>query len=116
VEDISSLTVAISYGGQTKELALEPLGESAPGEFEASILPTIPGQYTIIFGGQLGDTPVDAQVEPEEVGAADPIQFPNVASTDQSADIGTINWLLYFSILIGLIALILAVMALRKAG
>src|SRR5687767_9599878 len=59
VEDISSLTVTVSYGGQSKELALEPLGEDTPGQFEAPILPTIPGQYTITFGGQLGDTAVD---------------------------------------------------------
>jgi hypothetical protein len=116
VEDVSSLTAAISYGGQTKELTLEPLGESAPGEFEAAVLPTIPGQYTVLLGGQLGDTPVDAQVEPEEVGAADSVQFPRLESTEQSADLGTINWLLYLSILIGLIALILAVMSLRRAG
>src|SRR5687767_7030380 len=77
VEDVSSLTVTVSYGGQSKELALEPLGEDAPGQFEAPILPTIPGQYTITFGGQLGDTAIDAHVEPEEVAAADAIQFPN---------------------------------------
>ena len=116
VEDISSLTVTISYGGQSKELALEPLGEDAPGQFEAPILPTIPGQYTITFGGQLGDTPVDAHVEPEEVAPADAIQFPRLEASPSAAEFGMINWLLYFSILIGLIALVLAVMALRKAG
>ena len=61
VEDVSSLTVTISYGGQSKELTLEPLGEDTPGQFEAPILPTVPGQYTIAFGGQLGDTAVDAK-------------------------------------------------------
>jgi len=114
VEDISSLTVTISYGGQSRELALEALGEDNPGQFEAPILPTIPGQYTITFGGQLGDTPVDAQVEPEEVAPADTIQFPAVEASIQSADLGMMNWLIYISLLVGMIALVLGVMALRK--
>src|SRR5215212_6682846 len=35
VEDISSLTVTISYGGQDKTLTLQPLGEDTPGQFAA---------------------------------------------------------------------------------
>lgn len=116
VDDISSLTVTISYGGQSKELALEPQGADAPGQFEASILPTIPGQYTVTFGGRLGDTAVDAEVEIEEVAAADSIQFPYPEASEPGADLGMINWLIYFSVMIGFIALVLAVMALRKAG
>jgi len=113
VEDISSLTVRISYGGQNRELAVEALGEDNPGQFVAPILPTIPGQYTLTFGGQLGDTPVDAEVEPEEVAPADTIQFPAVESSVQSADLGMMNWLIYLSLLVGMIALVLGVMALR---
>lgn len=116
VEDVSSLTVAISYGGQSKTLSLEPLGEDTPGQFVAPILPTVPGQYTVTLGGKLKDTAVDAEVEPEEVQPADTIQFPSSQSTGPSTEFGAINWLLYFSLLIGFIALVLAVMALRKAG
>jgi hypothetical protein len=113
VEDVSSLTVAVSYGGQSKTLTLEPLGEDTPGQFVAPILPTIPGQYTITLGGKLGDTAVDAEVEPEEVAPVDTLQFPSTAS--QSANVGMMNWLIYLSLMIGLIALVLGVMALRKA-
>jgi hypothetical protein len=66
----------------------------------------------------LGDTAVKAEVEPEEVQPADTLQFPSEASaaaTGQSADLGMMNWLIYLSLLIGLTALILGVMALRKA-
>jgi hypothetical protein len=123
VEDVSALTVTISYGGQSKTLTLQPLGEDTPGQFVAPILPTIPGQYTLTFGGKLGDTDVNnVEVEPEEVATADTLQFPSEASgasavsTQQDPDLGMMNWLIYFSVLIGLIALVLAVMALRKAG
>ena len=118
VEDVSGLTVAVSYGGQNKTLTLQPLGEDTPGQFVAPILPTIPGQYTVNLGGKLGDTDVKVDVQPEEVRAADILQFPSAASAasaQQSADLGVMNWLIYISLLIGLIALVLGVMALRKS-
>ena len=116
VEDISSLIVTVSYGGQSKELTFEPVGENVPGQYEVAMLPTVAGQYSLVFSGQLGDTPVDATGEPEEVSPADMIQFPSVESTDQSANAGATNWLIYLSLLIGLIALGLGVSALRKTG
>ena len=71
VEDISSLTVAVSYGGQNKTLTLQPLGEDTPGQFVAPILPAVAGEYTVTLGGKLGDTNVNnVQVKPEEVQAA----------------------------------------------
>jgi hypothetical protein len=115
VEDVSSLTVGVSYGGQSKTLTLEPLGKDTPGQFVAPILPTVPGQYTVILGGKLGETTfVDAQVEPEEVATADTIQFPALEASAQSAELGLMNWLIYVSLLVGLIALVLGVMGLRK--
>jgi hypothetical protein len=118
VEDVSGLTVTVSYGGQNKTLTLQPLGEDTPGQFVAPILPTIPGQYTVNLGGKLGDTDVKADVQPEEVQSADVLQFPSGASaaaSNQSANLGMMNWLIYLSLLIGLIALLLGVMALRKS-
>ena len=46
VEDVSALTVTVSYGGQSKTLTLQPLGEDTTGQFVAPILPTVAGQYT----------------------------------------------------------------------
>jgi hypothetical protein len=115
VEDVSALTVTVSYGGQNKTLNLQPLGEDTPGQFVAPILPTVPGQYTVSLGGKLGDTDVKVDVEPEEVEAADVLQFPSAASGEPGANLGMLNWLLYLSLLIGLIALVLGVMALRKS-
>jgi hypothetical protein len=115
VEDVSALTVTVAYGGQNKTLTLQPLGEDTPGQFVAPILPTVPGQYTVSLGGKLGETDVKVDVEPEEVEAADVLQFPSAASGEQGASLGLMNWLIYLSLLIGLIALVLGVMALRKS-
>jgi hypothetical protein len=79
------------------------------------VLPTVPGQYTVKLGGTLADTAVDAQVEPEEVQPVDTLQFPSGESTPERADLGSMNWLIYLSLLIGLIALGLGVTALRRA-
>ena len=112
VEDVSVLTVTVSYGDQSKELTLQPLGEDTPGQFVAPILPTIAGQYTITLGGKLGDTDVNADVQPEEVQPADTLQFPSVQSTQPGAGI---DWLVWLSFLVGLIGVGLGVTALRKA-
>jgi hypothetical protein len=113
VENVSTLTVTISYGVQTKILTLQPLGEDTPGQFVAPILPTVPGEYTVILGGRLGDTAVDAETHVEEVQPAAMLQFPSVTSEQQSVDLGVMHWLIYLSLLIGMIALILGIMALR---
>lgn len=115
VDTVSSLTVTISYGGQSKELTLQPLGEDARGQFAASILPTVAGEYTLKLGGTLDQTVVDVEVHPEEVLPADTLQFPSVESAEQNTNAGVTNWLIYLSLLIGLIALGLGVTALRKA-
>jgi hypothetical protein len=114
VEDVSSLTVTVSYGGHNKALTLQPLGEDTPGQFVAPILPTVPGEYTVLLGGALEDTAVDAQTHVEEVEPATTLAFPVLDSSQQSTDLGVMNWLIYLSLLIGMIALILGVMALRK--
>ena len=113
VEDVSSLTVFISYGGQRKVLVLQPLGEDTPGQFVAPILPTVPGEYEVIFSGSLGDTAVDAETHVEEVQPIETLAFPSVDSAQQAA--GT-QWLVWLSILIGLIGVGIAVTALRKAS
>jgi hypothetical protein len=115
VEDLSSLTVTISYGGEDKVLALQPLSEDSPGQFIAPIVPTIPGQYALRFGGNLDDTAVNVEVEPEEVESADKLEFPRNTSAQESTDLGMINSLVYPSLLIALIALALAALAFRKA-
>jgi hypothetical protein len=115
VEDVSSLIVTVSYGGQSKSLPLQPLGEDKPGQFVAPILPTVAGQYTIILGGRLGDTDVNAEVRPEEVQPADALEFPSVQSAGQNTESGVTAWLIYLSLLIGLIGIGLGVTALRKA-
>jgi hypothetical protein len=112
VNDISALTVTVSYGGQSKLLTLQPLGEDTPGQFVAPILPTVAGQYTLKLGGKLGDTDVNVEVEPEEVQSADIVQFPVVETAQQGV---STDWLAWLGALLGLIGIGLGITALRKA-
>lgn len=113
VEDVTALTVAISYGGQSKTLTLQPLGTESPGEFIAPIVATRPGQYTLSLGGMLGDTAVEAEVELEEMQPADTIEFPSAGSTAQGTGR---DWLVWVSLLTGLVGVGLGAIALRKTG
>ena len=115
VKDVSGLTVTVSYGGQEKTLSLQPLAEDMPGQFIAPLLPTLPGEYTLKLGGTLGGAPAAAGIQLEEVQPADTVQFPSVGASSPQASAALSSWLNYLSLMVGLIALVLAVMALRKS-
>lgn len=113
---VQSLVVELTYGGESKTLTLEPVSDTA-GAFDATIIPTIPGLYSLKFSGTLGDTAVDAEVELEEVQPADAVQFPRGASTDpaqQNVAAGTADWVIWLSLLLGILGVGLGAMALRK--
>jgi len=110
---VHTLVVELSYGGESKTLTLDPVFDTA-GAFDATVLPTIPGIYSLKFSGMLEDTPVNEEVELEEVQAADAVQFPS-ASTAQDGAAGTADWLVWLSLLLGLAGVGLGAIALRKA-
>ena len=116
VEDVSSLTITVSYGGQEKTLTLEPLDEHSPGQYVAPILPTVVGEYTVIFGGTLGDTAVEAETHVEEVQPADTLAFPNVESAGQTnTGFGMTGWLAIAGFVTGLAGLILSLLNMRNS-
>jgi hypothetical protein len=115
VEDISSLTMTISYGGQDKTLTLEPQDEHSPGEFMAPVLPTVAGEYSVRFGGSLGDTAVEAETHVEEVQPADTLAFPIVDSAAREpSNFGITGWLALAGFVSGVAGLILSLVNLRK--
>jgi len=114
VENVSNLTVSVSYGGQSKALILQPLGEDTPGQFIAPILPAVQGQYTVHLGGKLGDTDVSADVDVEEVQSPVAIQFPIVDASSQSSGFGLTGWLAVLGLVFGVTGTGIGVMALRK--
>jgi hypothetical protein len=115
VEDVSSLTLSVAYGGQAKTLTLEAMGEESPGQFTASLIPTIPGEYMVRFGGTLGDTPVDAETHIHEVQPVESLAFPDAESPQQETNsFGMTEWLAILGFLSGLAGLILSLLNMRN--
>jgi hypothetical protein len=112
--DVSELVVEASYGGKTKQLTLQPLGEDTPGQFVAPLLPTVTGTYTIKLSGKIDGTDIQPiEVEPEEVQAADIVEFPAAAQNQQSG-MKITDWLAIAGFIFGLGGLALGFMAFRK--
>jgi hypothetical protein len=81
------------------------------------MLPTIPGEYTVNVTGKLGDTDVKVEVQPEEVEAAETVQFPNpaVSRSQPGGSFGIAGWLAIAGLVSGLAGLVVAILAWRKA-
>ncbi len=97
-ESISGLTLTVSYGGQSKVLTLQPLGEDTPGQYVAPLLPAVAGLYTVDITGKLGTTDVKVEVQPEEVQAPNSVQFPQVDPTPGGSSFGLAGWLALASV------------------
>jgi hypothetical protein len=113
-DSISNLALAVSYGGQTKTLTLQPLGEDTPGQYVAPILPTIPGLYTVDVNGTLGSTAIKVNVQPEEVQAADVVQFPQTNAGANQGGFRWQDWIGVAALVLGLIATAIAIYGARK--
>ncbi len=112
---ISGLTLTVSYGGQSKVLTLQPLGEDTPGQYVAPILPMVAGLYTVDVNGTLEATNVKVEVKPEEVQAPDSVQFPNATTASTGSGFGLPGWLASGGAVIALVALVVAVLGQRKS-
>jgi hypothetical protein len=113
--DVSGLKIEAVYGGETKTLNLQPLGEDTPGQFVAPLLPTRLGAITIRLSGKIGTSDIQAvEVQPEEVQSADTFAFPKVMATPTSTGLGTAGWLGLGGLVFGLIGTLLGAVALMR--
>lgn len=117
--DVSNFKIEVSYGGEMKTLALQPLGEDTPGQFIAPMTPTRAGQFTLKFSGKLnsealGETEISAEVQPEDVETADVVQFPRAAAEAQTSPVSPALIVGIIGIVLGLIGTGLGVYAVMK--
>ena len=108
--DVSGLVVEAMYGGQTKTLKIQPLGEDTPGQFVAPLLPTVPGQYTIQLSGKIDGNDIQTiQVQPEEVDTPDLVQFPPAqdATAAMTAQVAAVQSAASTSMLVGIVGVVL---------
>lgn len=130
VEGLSTLQVAITTGGETRNLELRTLGEDSPGQYAADFIPTVRGAYTVKLTGKIEEQDVDLEQEIEEVGLAEDYQFPIVLPSlpemnqqltalqaeNQAlrASITLNQWLAIGGIIVGLAGLAVGVVSLRR--
>ena len=113
--DISKLTVAVTYGGESKDLTLEPLSEDTVNQYIAPILPTVAGQYTVQLRGKLDSTDISQDVQPEEVVPANELEFPSSAAAgSSSAGPDWSMWLGAVALVVALAALVVGLFARRN--
>jgi len=86
VEDVNTLEVTVSTGGQDRALELRPAGEDQPGQYAADFIPTRRGVYTVKLSGAIEETPVDVSVDIEEVADAAELQFPEALPDAQAVN------------------------------
>ncbi len=111
--DITGLKIQALYGGQTKALALQPLGEDTPGQFIAPMTPMRAGTYTIHLSGSIGTTTFNNDVQPEEVQTADLVQFP-APEAAAAPGLGWQGWLGIAGVILGALGTALGLVALAR--
>jgi hypothetical protein len=114
--DVSNLKVEVTYGGETKGLTLQPLGEDTPGQFIAPLTPTRAGQFTVRLSGKIDQTDITpVEVQPEEVQSVDIVAFPKAASEESDSEgLGLAGWLGIGGIVLGLAGVALGGLALAR--
>jgi hypothetical protein len=115
--DMTNFKIEAVYGDQSKVLTLQPLGEDTPGQFIAPLTPTRPGTFTLRLSGAVGNTPVSAEVQPEEIQTADLVQFPRLDTSQGSSTsqaFGFSGWLGLAGVILGALGTVLGLVALNR--
>jgi hypothetical protein len=76
---LSDMNIMVKYGGVTKSLDFVPSQEQE-GWYEAKILPTRIGSYSLVLNGTIQDQPINDEVQIEDVESTQEISFPEASS------------------------------------
>jgi hypothetical protein len=77
---LADMNIMIKHGGITKSLDFVPSEEEA-GWYEAEILPTRIGSYSLVLNGTVQDQPISDEIEIEDVESKQGISFPEAAGS-----------------------------------
>jgi hypothetical protein len=81
---LADMNIMVKYGGMTKALDFVPSQEQE-GWYEAKILPTRIGSYSLALNGTIQNQPISDEVQIEDVESTQKVSFPEVSS-DSSSD------------------------------
>src|SRR5262245_12801253 len=72
---LADMNIMVKYGGVTKSLDFVPSQEKE-GWYEAKILPTRIGSYSLVLNGTIQDQPINDEVQIEDVESTQKVSFP----------------------------------------
>lgn len=76
---LADMNIMVKYGGVTKSLDFVPSQEQE-GWYEAKILPTRIGSYSLVLNGTIQDQPINDEVQIEDVESTQRVSFPEASS------------------------------------
>ena len=80
---LSNATISVKYGTLTKELDFEP-SATADGLYEAKILPTRTGPYSVLLAGDIKGQKIAEELKIEDVEGTQTVAFPDASSQTQT--------------------------------
>lgn len=85
---LADMNIMVKYGGVTKSLDFVPSQEKE-GWYEAKILPTRIGSYSLVLNGTIQDQPINDEVQIEDVESTQKVSFPEASSGSGSSNPAT---------------------------
>ncbi len=95
INALANLQLSIKYGNAVKQLDFLP-STTTNGEYDATVIPTKAGQYSLVMSGKVEDQDVTGEIPLDEVLSSDTLNFPQTGGTtdtgmqDISSKLGTI--------------------------
>ena len=80
---LSNATISVKYGTLTKQLDFEP-SATADGLYEAKILPTRTGPYSVLLAGDIKGQKIAGELKIEDVEGTQTVAFPDASSQTQT--------------------------------
>lgn len=84
---LADMNIMVKYGGMTKALDFVPSQEQE-GWYEAKILPTRIGSYSLTLNGTIQNQPISDEVQVEDVESTQKVSFPEVSSGSSDSSNG----------------------------
>ncbi len=96
INALANMQLSIKYGNAVKQLDFLP-STTTNGEYDATVIPTKTGQYSLVFSGKVEDQDVNGEIPLDEVLSSDTLNFPQAGGSttdtglqDISSKLGTI--------------------------
>lgn len=86
INALKDLQISVQYGGVTKPLDFLP-SSTVNGQYEAPMIPTRVGTYSLVFKGAIQDQNIDAEIPLDDVASADALNFPPSSGSSSSGSV-----------------------------